>query len=117
MRVYLSGPVAGIPNDNREAFNNAEEYFLMRGYEVVNPIKIGEGLKLRLKREPMYKEYLLEDISYLMYCHIIYLLPNWEQSTRAVIERDVAKGLHLMITSYLLSDEEMGKFRKDIGKI
>ena len=38
-KLYLSGPMTGRPNHNREAFYEAEEKLRDCGYDVVNPAR------------------------------------------------------------------------------
>ena len=37
MRIYISGPMTGIPNFNRSAFKEAEIVLTAMGHEVFNP--------------------------------------------------------------------------------
>lgn len=43
MKLYLSGPMTGRPNHNREAFYEAEEKLRDCGYDVVNPARAEFG--------------------------------------------------------------------------
>ena len=37
MRIYIAGPMSGLPDFNYPAFNQAEQRLLALGYEVENP--------------------------------------------------------------------------------
>ena len=37
MRIYISGPMTGIPNNNRESFAKQAELWRSRGHFVINP--------------------------------------------------------------------------------
>lgn len=43
MKLYLSGPMTGLPDHNREAFNKREGMLKRRGYDVVNPARTDLG--------------------------------------------------------------------------
>lgn len=40
MKVYIAGPMTGLPNHNFEAFNAAAEAWRQAGWEVVNPAEL-----------------------------------------------------------------------------
>jgi hypothetical protein len=84
-KVYISGPVTGIENKNIEAFNNAETMLWDDGYFVVNPLKIEVE-----KENPTWFDYMKVDIKALLECDYIYMLPNWEKSKVARIEKFIA---------------------------
>jgi len=62
VRLYISGPMTGLPDLNFPAFHRAEERLAAGGFEVVNPARMGEvpGWKLR--------DYLKRDIPELLEC-------------------------------------------------
>ena len=37
MKVFISGPMKGYPNFNKEAFDQAEKELIQQGYTVFNP--------------------------------------------------------------------------------
>lgn len=37
MRIYISGPMTGYPNSNRESFDKQAEYWRSLGHFVINP--------------------------------------------------------------------------------
>jgi hypothetical protein len=92
IKVYISGPISGIA-DYRANFADAEQELTGLGYEVVNPVTVGDALMLRLKREPTYDEYMADDLEELAKCDNILLLDGWENSKGARIEWNKAKEL------------------------
>ncbi len=87
MKVYISGPMTGVKDYNRQAFKAAEEKIKAMGYEVVNPCKLdhsGNG---------KWEEYMRTDIKALMDCDAIYMLKGWEDSNGAIIELKLALDL------------------------
>jgi hypothetical protein len=80
-KVYLSGPMTGIEGLNRQQFMQAQEEWIEKGYEVINPIKISDknpGLK--------YNQIIGIDLKELSECESIALLPGWEKSRGCQIE-------------------------------
>ena len=42
--LFISGPMKGFPNKNRERFNEIEELAISLGYTVLNPATLPDGL-------------------------------------------------------------------------
>lgn len=84
MIVYISGAITGQP-DYMDKFNAAEERLKQKGYEVVNPAKLGEQLKVF-----PYGTILALDIAVLLNCNAIYMLKGWEDSKGANSELEFA---------------------------
>jgi nucleoside 2-deoxyribosyltransferase len=95
MKVYISGPITGV-DDFEKNFQEAEDLLRKRGLEVVNPVKIGEALeKDGLKLE--YEDYMRADIAELMKCDAIYMLDGSEDSEGACCEYCIAKSLNMFV--------------------
>ena len=87
-KVYISGPITGMPDDNRQDFQDAEDWLKYNGYSVVNPHRLNH------KHGKTWGEYLRVDIIAMMEsCDKIYLLDGWTHSDGARIEYNLAKGL------------------------
>ena len=96
MKVYVSGPMTGIPEENFPAFNAAARALCLIGYTVVNPAEFDtdvDGLGERAR----WVKYLKADIKALMDCDGIVMLPGWEQSKGATLEHFNAKALDMPI--------------------
>ena len=118
MRVYISGPMSGIPNENRAAFDDAEQKMLKRfawvdSFSIINPVQIGNALKDRFMymysssgktEKPGWCDYMREDIPALCSCHAVLMLPGWQESDGAQIERYIATKLKMPVFENL---EEM----------
>lgn len=85
MRVYISGPMTGIQDHNRDAFLFAEQWLLLLGYDVVNPWRLGE-----VKGWGRF-DYMRRDLAALAGCDGIYMLPGWLRSRGARVEWFVAR--------------------------
>lgn len=83
-RVYISGPMTGMPEHNFPAFNAEAARLRALGYQVINPAEINpDGTK-------PWKECLREDIKHLCDCDTIALLPGWENSQGAHLELHIS---------------------------
>ena len=90
MRIYISGPMTGLPDHNYPAFNAAEAQWEARGWTVRNPARNFGGDENR-KRE----EYMRLDFEHLLEVDAIALLPGWQDSRGARAEIVVALELGL----------------------
>ena len=90
-KVYISGRISGIVKDAPELFQTAEDLLTMKGYDVVNPMKLPH------KHAQTWEDYMREDIAALCQCNAIYMLKNWSDSRGATIERTIAIQLGLDI--------------------
>lgn len=87
-RVFISGPVSGLPyNEVVKAFNNAEQLLRRQGYnDVRNPVR------MCLPHWSWWR-CMVVCLWNLLPVGAIYILPGWEDSRGACIERFVAKML------------------------
>lgn len=89
-RIYISGPMTGMKNLNREAFAAAENLLREQGEIPINPHDFPE--------QKSYEDYLLFDLEVLATsADAVALLPGWEQSPGAKKELQLALELELEI--------------------
>lgn len=90
-RIYIAGPMTGLPDLNFPAFNAAADALRTQGWHVENPAAHGviDGAQ--------WEDYLAYDITRLGTCGAIYLLPGWEKSKGATLEAHIAKMLGLQV--------------------
>lgn len=86
-RIYVAGPMTGLPEFNFPAFNSAADKLRSEGWHVENPAEHGhiDGAD--------WADYLRWDISRIATCGAIYLLPGWEGSKGATLEVSIGKAL------------------------
>jgi hypothetical protein len=89
-KVYISGPMSGLPENNYPAFDARADELRRQGYRVVNPASIGRALAHRHEdlglEPPTWMDHIIEDLRFLAVCDAITLLPRWAGSRGAVIE-------------------------------
>ncbi len=83
--IYISGPMTGYPNSNKEAFFKASTLLTKAGFVVLNPAINPDGLS--------YAEYMRIDMAMLDVCKFIYMLTGYEKSKGATAELAYAKSL------------------------
>ena len=92
MKIYVSGPMSGLPLNNVPAFNVAAKKLRAKGYRVVNPAELDRGEPCRT-----WEDCLRRDLRWLTTCGAIATLPNWKRSKGAALEVHVGKELSFTI--------------------
>lgn len=108
MKIYLSGPMTGLPENNYPAFHAAARTLRAAGHKVVNPAELHPHTRLRrlchrtlralrLVRSqppaPTWAEYMRTDLRAMLDCEMIAVLPGWEHSRGARCEVSLAAEL------------------------
>ena len=88
-RIYLSGPMSGIPENNFPAFHMWAARLREDGYEVVSPAEIQEAESWELC--------LRADLREMCTCDAIALMPGWEGSKGANLELHVAHRIGMRV--------------------
>lgn len=101
-KIYISGQITGLPKSEYEAlFNDAEKKLRTQGYDVVTPLRVKiDPAEIDPKKHTdneIWKAHLKADITELIRCHAVYMLPNWERSEGATLEHAIAKGLDISV--------------------
>lgn len=81
-RIYLAGPMTGLPEYNYPAFNAEAARLRALGFHVENPAENPE--------QSSWEDYLRQAIRQMLTCDMVALLPGWEGSRGAGFERSVA---------------------------
>ncbi len=89
-RLYLAGPMTGLPEFNHPAFHAAADQLRDAGYIVTNPADNG----LPTDDTP-WVDHMRRDIALMMQrrCNAVAILPGTSQSKGALVEWRLAKGL------------------------
>jgi hypothetical protein len=91
IRVYVAGPMTGLPDFNFPAFHAAAKALRDRGFEVENPAE---------NPEPAcgsWLAYMRMAVVQVAKVDTLVLLPGWEKSKGARVEFTLAAGLGLSV--------------------
>jgi len=91
LKVYIAGPMQGYPEHNYPAFFEAEELLTELGYEVFNPAKLHNPDDPKATWEFCLKD----DLKLVVDCNMVVLLPGWQLSRGAQLEKYVADQLKI----------------------
>lgn len=113
MKVYLAGPMRGIPSFNYPAFYEVAKKFRALGFEVFNPAErdievhgtdislgneFGDIDKAMADHNFSLRRALGDDTAWICaHADGIVMLPGWEKSKGAKAEKALAEALDLMI--------------------
>ena len=94
MKVFISGPMSGMPYENRAAFYKAQEELEKYGYSVWNPAWLAYPNNTEFTKDDMH----IIDFAALRRCDAIYMLKGWKHSKGAQEEHEYAimRGLMIM---------------------
>lgn len=90
-RIYICGPMTGIPDLNFPLFHAEAARLRTLGYEVINPVEINPDPAAK------WNACMRADIAQLVTCDAIHMLPNWEMSKGASLEHHIGCSLGLDI--------------------
>lgn len=90
--LFISGPMTGIENYNRPAFNKAAEELTALGYAVNNPAQPNNNLE-----DTDWAGYMKRAIHWMLESDALFMLPGWEDSRGSRIEYDLAVELDIPI--------------------
>lgn len=90
-RIYIAGPMTGLPDLNFPAFNTCAANLRAQGWQVENPAEHG------IQEGATWSDYLRHDFAQLASCQAIYLLPGWQNSKGALLELHIAQALGDML--------------------
>ncbi|QNB13454.1 DUF4406 domain-containing protein [Paraburkholderia tropica] len=91
MKLYIAGPMTGYAELNFPAFHAEAARLRALGFEIVNPAEINADPTAG------WLECMRADVKQLVDCDGVALLPGWEQSRGATIERNLARDLGLRV--------------------
>ena len=112
MKIYLAGPMRGIPNFNFPAFHHAAEILRLGGHEVFSPAEhdiktngpeignnpTGSEEIATKKCGFSIREALGADTAWICaHAECVALLPGWENSKGANAEKALAEALGLQV--------------------
>jgi len=104
-KIYVAGPMRGYEHFNFPAFDSATDRLRGLGYLVISPAEMDRSYEGWWPFPPEdvvferhdYIRFMTRDLAALSVCDAIYLLPGWEKSKGARVEKAYAEFLNLEI--------------------
>ena len=81
-KIYIAGPMTGLPNFNRDAFHRETERLQTLGHVALNPAILPDGLEQH--------QYMAICIEMVKMADQLVMLPGWERSAGARAEHTLA---------------------------
>ncbi|BCA28331.1 DUF4406 domain-containing protein [Metapseudomonas otitidis] len=110
-RIYLAGPMTGLPQLNFPAFHAEAARLRALGYDVVNPAELNPN------PNTSWQTCMRVDIRELVTCDAVAMLPGWTSSHGATLEHACAVqcGMEVVLASNILSPrQELGAERAEV---
>lgn len=105
-RLYVAGPMTGLPDFNYPAFRAATLRLLLRGYEVEDP-------STNADQGTDYASYIRMGLLQMLGCDGIALLPHWGASRGVLLELTVAQAIGIPVKTV----EEWLQAREEVGGV
>ena len=99
-KIYIAGPMRGLPNFNYPKFNVYARTLRAIGWDVANPVEIGAdyGTPDQINAHPaLLAAVIAAELYAIETCDAIYLLDGWQNSEGARKELAVAIAYRLKI--------------------
>lgn len=93
VRIYLCGPMSGLPDENYPAFNREAARLRDLGYHVENPAENRED------HDRKWATYMRLALPQMLTCDMVAVLPDAALSRGGVIEIDVARKLDMPVVA------------------
>ena len=101
MRIYIAGPMGGLPECNYPTFDAIEKHLKEQGHSVLNPANVARahyGNRKDLDEDEL--KFLTElELEILFKCDAIYLLQGWHKSkgARKELYHAIGNGLEIIL--------------------
>lgn len=91
MKLYVAGPMTGLPELNFPEFERVATALRAKGHEIISPHEVCPD------KEMAWVDAMKRDIPSLLDCDGLVRLDDWEKSKGASLEHYIAAELGLMI--------------------
>ena len=92
-KIYISGKITGLDiTEAQEKFNRYESSLISEGFEVINPMKISP-----FRQDKTWNDYMRDCVRALCDCEMIGMMPCWQTSKGAQIEKEIAEKIGIMV--------------------
>lgn len=100
MTAFISGPMSGYEDFNYPAFHEAGKLLSKVGIEFESPAHMCTGQYLYPPRADdalPWDYYMRKSLRQLLQCKAIIMLPGWQDSRGAQLEKQVAEALGMVV--------------------
>lgn len=98
-KIYVAGPMSGLPEFNYPAFFEAARSLEKLGYEVLNPASLPNH-PATLQPSEIWGWYMRRALLMLPGADEIAMLPDWHTSKGASLEKRIAEALGMKIWAF-----------------
>lgn len=107
MKVYIAGPMRGLPDGNLPAFDKAEGLWAKEGHTVFSPAALFRAMpySIAVSDKPTLTHIMQIDMACVMASDAIALLLGWQQSMGATAELSLAQFLGLKVYDAVTMEE------------
>lgn len=95
MKVFISGPMTDLPDQNYPAFNALARRLRQLGHEVHNPAEN------KPPADGSHAGYMRLSLRQLTFCEGIVLLPGWAESQGALMERAAGQAMGIPVVNFV----------------
>lgn len=115
MKVYLGGPMTGLPGHNFTNFDRGAAVLRALGVEVLaaHEVDFGETEVNRGKTRE-YMDYIRGDLKVLLECEAVVFLQGWRASKGCKIEHTVASLLGMRVYDLIFGEGEIKTYVRDV---
>jgi hypothetical protein len=97
MKIYIAGPMTGLPDYNRAAFYLAADNLKEQGHIPKHTAWMVDGLDRA--------DYMRNSIELMLTCDAIFLLNGWKDSLGSKVEKSIADVCGLQIIEEVTEDD------------
>ncbi len=99
IKVYICGPISGLPDNNKPAFEAAANLINSNYFQAINPHVLCIDIVHSHKGTPeeLWTKCMKRDITYMLDCDFVVLLPGWHKSRGAMVEINTAAAVGIPV--------------------
>lgn len=106
MKIYIAGPMTGLPKLNFPAFDAMRDRLISMGHTVVSPADISREMDYAAGVETGgldWDKYMERDLAALATCDCVVVLEGWHRSRGAGMEVEIARTLGVLVVAVVES--------------
>lgn len=88
LKVYIAGPMTGLPGHNYDAFHKAADQLLKQGFTVFNPAN---------NKGSDWQQFMRRSLEQIAQVDMLFMLRGWEKSRGARLEQHLATEMGILV--------------------